>query len=201
MELLFATRNAHKVEEVRALLVGVPAITLRTLAEAGLDVDPPETGDTFASNALQKARFVFERTGVPCIADDSGLEVDALGGAPGVRSRRFSPEATHAANNALLLARLAGRTDRAARFRCVLALVGHGPDRVVDGRCEGRIATALRGAGGFGYDPLFLPDETPGRTMAELSMQEKNAISHRGRAFRQLPHLLARAAEPSQDTP
>ena len=189
MELLFATHNAHKVDEVRAILAGT-GVTVRSLADAGFTDDPPETGDTFEANALQKARFVHERTGLPCIADDSGLEVDALAGAPGVWSRRFSPEATHAANNRLLLERLAGVTDRRARFRCVLALVGVGEDKVADGRCEGSIAIAARGDEGFGYDPLFLPDEAAGRSMAELSMDEKNAISHRGRAFRQLPALL-----------
>lgn len=189
MEILFATNNPHKIEEVRAILAGT-GITVRTLAEADVAVDPPETGDTFEANALQKARFVRDLTGLPCIADDSGLEVDALGGAPGVRSKRFSPEATHEANNRLLLERLADVDHRSARFRCVLALVGLGPDRTVNGRCEGRIAESLRGGGGFGYDPLFLPDETPGRTMAELTLDEKNAISHRGRAFRELPALL-----------
>jgi XTP/dITP diphosphohydrolase len=193
VQLLFATNNAHKVAEVRQILAGT-GITVRTLAEHGLIVDPPETGDTFEANALQKARFVHEHTGLPCIADDSGIEVDALGGAPGVRSKRFSAEATAEANNALLLERLRDVADdaRTARFRCALAVVGVGPERVVDGRCEGHIAHELRGEGGFGYDPLFLPDEAPGRAMAELSADEKNTISHRGRAFRQLPGLLGR---------
>lgn len=189
MKLIFATNNAHKVGEVRALLMGSD-IALVTLAEAGLDIDPPETGSTFEANALQKARFVHELTGLPCIADDSGIEVDALGGAPGVHSKRFSEQATTEANNALLLHKLDGVENRSGRFRCVLALVGLGDEATVDGRCEGTIAHALHGEGGFGYDPLFLPDETPGRSMAELSMSEKNAISHRGRAFSQLPDLL-----------
>lgn len=189
MKLLFATNNAHKVDEVRAILAdtGIEVLTIR---EAGLDVDPPETGDTFEANALQKARYLHERTGLACVADDSGIEVDALGGAPGVHSKRFSPEADADANNALLLERLGARTDREARFRCVIAVVAPGWERTAEGRCEGRIAHAPRGGHGFGYDPLFLPDETPGRTMAELSMDEKNAISHRGRAFRRLPDLL-----------
>ena len=188
MRLIFATNNAHKVTEVRALLAD--AVHLQTLAEAGLDVDPPETGDSFEANALQKAHYIYALTGVPCIADDSGIEVDALDGAPGVHSKRFSPEATAEANNALLLRKLDGVPARTARFRCVLALVGIGEDKTIAGRCEGTIATALRGEGGFGYDPLFLPDEAPGRSMADLSMDEKNAISHRGRAFSQLPALL-----------
>lgn len=189
MELLFATRNAHKVDEVRALLEGT-GVTVRSLDDVDLDLDPPETGLTFEDNALQKARFVHERTGLPCVADDSGIEVDALGGAPGVHSRRFSPEATDEANNHLLLERLHGVTDRRARFRCVLALVAPGFERTAEGRCEGRIAEAARGAYGFGYDPIFLPDERPGRSMAELTMVEKNAISHRSRAFSQLPALV-----------
>lgn len=189
MELLFATRNAHKVEEVRVLLQNT-GVTVRSLADVGLDVDPPETGATFEDNALEKARFVHERTGLPCVADDSGLEVDALDGAPGIHSRRFSPDATDEANNRLLLERLQGVTDRRARFRCVLALVGSGFERTAEGRCEGRIAEAPRGEHGFGYDPIFLPDEAPGRTMAELTMAEKNAISHRSRAFSQLPEML-----------
>ncbi len=190
MQLVFATRNAHKLREVRALLDGT-GVELRSLDDLGLDVDPPETGATFADNALQKARFVHDLTGLPCIADDSGLEVDALDGAPGVHSKRFSEVATDAANNALLLRRLDGVEDRRARFRCVLALVGLGEPVTVEGRCEGRIATAPRGEAGFGYDPLFLPDEAPGRSMAELSLARKNAISHRGRAFSQLPGLLS----------
>lgn len=189
MRLIFATNNAHKAEEVRALLAGT-GIVLETLHAHPEIPEPPETGDTFVANALQKAYFVYERTGTLCVADDSGLEVDALGGAPGVHSKRFSPEATHAANNTLLLKKLSGIAERTARFRCVLALVGDGIEQTVDGRCEGAIATALTGEGGFGYDPIFLPEEAPGRSMAELSMAEKNAISHRGRAFAALPSLL-----------
>ena len=189
MKLLFATRNAHKADEVARILAGT-GITIETLLDHPDLPEPPETGDTFEANALQKARFVHERTGGLVMADDSGIEVDALGGAPGVHSKRFSDEATAAANNALLLDELEGVDDRTARFRCVLALVGPGFERTCDGRCEGRIGHTLRGDGGFGYDPLFLPDEAPGRTMAELTMDEKNTISHRGRAFRQLPALL-----------
>lgn len=189
MRLVFATRNAHKVEEVAAILAGTD-LEVVPLDALDLEGDPPETGDTFAANALQKARWVHERTGLVAVADDSGLEVDALGGAPGVHSKRFSPEATAEANNRLLLARLGDRTDRRARFRCVVAVVGAGRDRTAEGRVEGAIGTSPRGSEGFGYDPLFLPDEAPGRTLAELSMDEKNAISHRGRAFRELRGLL-----------
>ena len=189
MELLFATRNAHKATEVRALFAGTDVI-LKTLDDAGIDVDPPETGDTFVHNALEKAHYVYTLTGLPCIADDSGIEVDALGGAPGVHSKRFSPEETAEANNTLLLKKLDGVKDRSARFRCVLAIVGIGEDATLDGRCEGTIAHSISGTAGFGYDPLFLPTEAPGRSMAQLSMDEKNTISHRGRAFSKLPAFL-----------
>jgi XTP/dITP diphosphohydrolase len=188
MPIVFATHNDHKRLEVAALL----ALPLATLDEVGIHEDPPEPHDTFAANALEKARFVHARTGLWTVADDSGLEVAALGGAPGVRSKRFSPEATTEANNRLLLARLDGVADRRARFRCVVALVGPAGEHVLDGACDGRIGDAPRGDRGFGYDPLFWPDEAPGRTLAELTMDEKNAISHRGRAFAQLPALLAR---------
>lgn len=181
--LVFATRNAHKLKEVRAMLSDLPGLELVDLDSVGVEGDPPETGDTFEANALQKARWVHALTGLPCVADDSGLEVDALGGAPGVYSKRFSPEQTHEANNALLLSRLEGVTDRRARFRCVLAVVDGEREWTVDGRCEGAIGHGLRGEHGFGYDPLFLPDEAPGRSLAELSMEDKNRISHRGRAF------------------
>lgn len=196
MPVVFATHNAHKRDEVRDILardLGSGQIELSSLADLGFSEDPPETSDTFLGNALQKARYVFERTGLPSVADDSGLEVLGLGGAPGVHSKRFSPEQTAEANNRLLLARLAEQgpdVSRRARFCCVIALVGPGFERWAEGYVEGEIGTEPRGAGGFGYDPLFWPDERPGLTLAELSMAEKSAISHRGRAFRQLPRLL-----------
>lgn len=190
MQLVFATRNPHKLVEVRALFADSD-LEIIGLEQTDYPGDPPETGTTFVHNALQKARAVRDHTGLACVADDSGLEVDALGGAPGVFSKRFSDAATAEANNALLLERLAGVTDRTARFRCVLALVTPTEERTAEGSCPGRIGHEHRGTGGFGYDPLFLPDEAPGRSMAELSMDEKNAISHRGRAFRHLPELVA----------
>lgn len=192
MELLFATTNAHKALEVRTLLAG-SGLTLTTLLDRHDVPEPPEDEDTFVGNALAKARFVHARTGVPVIADDSGLEVDALGGAPGVHSKRFSAEATHEANNRLLLERLDGVTDRRARFRCVLALVTADFEGTVDGTCEGSIAHAHLGTEGFGYDPLFVADDLAGHTLAEATLEQKNAVSHRGRAFRRLPELLAAA--------
>ena len=192
MKLVFATHNQHKAEEVARILEGT-GIELVTLAELDFRDDPPETQATFDGNALQKAHYVHERVGLPCVADDSGLEVDALDGAPGVHSKRFSAEQTAEANNQLLLHKLRGVGERTARFRCVIAVVGLGSDRTAEGRCEGHIVEEPRGTGGFGYDPLFSPSEHPDRTMGELSPDEKNAISHRGRAFRMLPALLREA--------
>jgi XTP/dITP diphosphohydrolase len=186
--IVFATHNVHKRDEVRAILAG--SVDLVGLAELGFADDPPETSDTFLGNALQKARFVHERTGLVSVADDSGLEVIALDGAPGVHSKRFSPEQTPEANNLLLLARLGDAYDRRARFRCVIAVVSAAGELWAEGVCDGAIGRAPRGEGGFGYDPLFWPDERAGVTLAELSMADKNAISHRGRAFRQLAGLL-----------
>ncbi len=185
-----ASANLHKLEEIRAILApyGFDPVGL----DAWPDIDDlPETAETFEGNALMKARALAELKGVVAVADDSGLEVDALGGAPGVHSKRFTPEATHAANNTKLLAVLDGVQERSARFRCVIALVTpDGAQALASGVCEGHIGHGLVGAGGFGFDPLFLPVEAPGCSMAELSAAEKNAISHRGRAFRQLPGLL-----------
>lgn len=182
MPILLATRNDHKLQEIRAILTGNPA-ELRDLSDYPEITELPETGNTFVLNALEKARFVFQKTGFIAIADDSGLEVDALNGAPGVFSKRFSPEGTDAANNALLLQKLEGVTERQARYKCVIAVVGPGGEAWSEGSCEGTIAEAPKGTNGFGYDPLFLPDAEPGRSMAELSMAEKNAISHRARAL------------------
>ena len=188
--LWLASLNAHKAEELGRMLAGhnVEVISLATRPDIG---EPPETGATFEANALQKARFVFEATGEPALADDSGLEVDALDGAPGVHSKRYTAEATAASNNRALLMALDGVSDRRARFVCALALVSKLGEEVVRGVVEGEIGHAPRGDGGFGYDPLFLPADAPGRTMAELSPQEKDDISHRGRAVALLPNLFA----------
>lgn len=190
MDLLIATRNEHKLAEIRAIL-GAFDGHLTDLRDFPELPELPETSETFEGNALQKARFAYEHTGRIAVADDSGLEVDALGGKPGVHSKRFSPEATATANNALLLRMLGDRRDRTARFRCVIAVVGPGGEAVSDGRCEGQIGFHPHGNGGFGYDPLFLCDAAGGRALAELDMAEKNAISHRGRALERLPELLA----------
>lgn len=184
MRIVLASRNAHKIVEMRRIVPGIDWVTMPDALG-----DPPETGDTFEANALEKARYVFEKTGMLALADDSGLEVDPLGGRPGVWSKRYSPEATDTANNRLLLRELGDRTDRTARYRCVIALVGPGVERVAAGACEGAIGFAPSGNGGFGYDPLFVCAGGT-RTMAELAPHEKDAISHRGAALAHLPRLL-----------
>lgn len=183
-QLFFATGNAGKAREIRSLLPGVEVLTL---AERPLAM-PEETGETFEANAVLKAEAAATTLGIPAIADDSGLEVDALGGAPGVRSARYAP-GTDADRYRALLSALDGRADRAARFVCAMALARPGHRTItVRGTCEGRIGEAPRGEGGFGYDPVFVLED--GRTMAELSREEKNARSHRGAALAALrPHL------------
>jgi XTP/dITP diphosphohydrolase len=192
--LLLASRNEHKLRELREAM---PGIELGPLPE-GVEL-PPEEGDTFEANALGKARAAHTATGMPAIADDSGIEAAALGGAPGVFSARFAGEgATDEANLAKLLAELEDAEDRRLAYVCALALVsGPGDERVFEGRCEGTLAPEPRGSGGFGYDPAFVPDDTgPGddRTMAELRPEEKHAISHRGRAARALAEYLDRGS-------
>jgi XTP/dITP diphosphohydrolase len=187
-----ATANAHKVRELAALLEGLGVELVPRPDGVAM---PPETGSTFLANARIKARAVAAATGEVALADDSGLEVDALGGEPGVLSARYAGDgATDAGNNAKLLAELAGihGANRRARFRCVLALVGpDGRELTADGRCEGFVLDQPRGAGGFGYDPLFRP-EGDTRALAEYSEEEKNAVSHRGRAARRLREMLER---------
>ena len=189
MRIVLASRNEHKILESRQILqnTGLEVLGLDALVDLP---EIPEDHDSFEENALQKACFVYERTGELCVADDSGLEVDALGGRPGVHSKRFTPEATAESNNHHLLKLMETQDQRSARFRCVIALVGSTGQATASGACEGSVAREISGEGGFGYDPLFLPVEFPGRSMAEISSEEKNQVSHRGRAFRQLPSLL-----------
>jgi XTP/dITP diphosphohydrolase len=180
-ELILCSGNPGKLVELRALL---PAgIRVRSLTDVGLPLDLPETGDTLEANALQKARYAFERCGLPCLADDTGLEVMALGGAPGVLSARYAGAAKDpVANMALLLENLRGIDDRRARFRTVLAWVHAGGEELFEGEVRGTITEGPRGGGGFGYDPVFLP-EMSDLTFAELPVAKKNAISHRGQAM------------------
>lgn len=191
-DLVLASGNAGKVREFQALL----GVAWRVRPQSEFAVPPvAETGATFLANALLKARHASQATGLPALADDSGLEVDALGGAPGIRSARYAgPNADDTANNAKLLAALAGVPDlqRTARYRCALAWLG-GPDdqspRIAEGVWEGRILTAPRGRSGFGYDPLFQDIET-GLSAAELDAEAKNTRSHRGQALERLLALL-----------
>lgn len=193
MKLVLATWNSHKVHEVRDILADhAPHIEVLSLADVQTLPEAPETGSTFVENALQKAHFVYKRLGGVVVADDSGLEVDALDGAPGVHSKRYTPEATASANNARLVEALDGVTERSARFRCVMAVVCAAGEATAAGSCEGTIATEESGSGGFGYDPLFVPEGWGNRTLAQAAPAEKHAISHRGRAFRQLPETLKR---------
>ena len=192
MTLVMATSNIGKLREFQALLAGFP-VRLVPLNEVLGEVPKiVESGATFEENAVLKARTVAQLTGMVAMADDSGLEVDALGGRPGVRSARFAHErATDAENNAMLLRELEEieEAQRSARFRCVLAVVSPWAPQeplVGEGRCEGFIARNPRGSGGFGYDPLFLLPQPEERTMAELTDAEKNALSHRGRALTDL---------------
>ena len=194
MRLVLATRNDHKLRELSALM---RPYELDPLPD---DVTlPPETGTTFADNALGKARAAAAATGRPAVADDSGIEAAALGGAPGVWSARFAGEdATDEENLSKLLADVPDEGDRRVAYVCALAYVEPGGrEEVVHGRCEGTLAREPRGDGGFGYDPAFIPDDFPGdeRTMAELTPEEKDTISHRGRAARALVIRLLQAAD------
>lgn len=187
-EIIFATNNAHKLSEVQAVLGD--RFRLVTLSECGITEEIPEDAPTLEGNALQKARYVHERTGADCFADDTGLEVDALDGAPGVHSARYATDGhDFAANNRLLLRNLAGAADRSAHFRTVIALILDGREYLFEGRVDGRIAESEAGCGGFGYDPLFVPEGFD-KTFAEMGADEKNAISHRGRAVRRLVEFL-----------
>ena len=190
MRLVVATRNRHKLQELAESLPGLELIPLPPEVEL-----PPEDGDTFAANALIKARAAWQATGEAALADDSGICARALGGRPGVRSARFAGErASDEENLALLLSKVSGREDRSVAYVCALAHVAaDGTQTVVEGRCEGELSERPRGSGGFGYDPVFVPRDTGAaddRTMAELSPEEKNAISHRGRAARALAEAL-----------
>jgi XTP/dITP diphosphohydrolase len=185
-----ATRNEHKLRELQEILEPLELVALPPDVEL-----PPEDAETYAENALDKARAAHAATGMATIADDSGISARALGGRPGPRSARYAgPDATDEENLSKLLSELAGQDDRSVAYVCALAYVDvEGNERVVEGRCEGTLADRPRGSGGFGYDPAFVPADTgaeDSRTMAELDPAEKHAISHRGRAARKLADLL-----------
>lgn len=192
-EMVFATNNAHKLSEIRAIF----GDTLHILSLADIDChdDIPETANTLEGNALIKARWVKERYGYDCFADDTGLEVEALNGAPGVHTARYAYPDRHdpEANTQKLLAALKGATNRAAQFRTAIALILNGEKHVFEGVVRGEIATEKRGTEGFGYDPVFIPEDT-GRTFAELGTDVKNKISHRARAVAKLVEYLSKQA-------
>ena len=193
--LVFASNNAHKLEEIRAILGN--KFDVKSLKDIGSNVDIPETGTTFRENALQKARYVKEHFGFDCFADDSGLQVEALGGEPGVYSARYAVKNGRQvtagnkddANMDVLLEKLAREENRKACFRTCIALIYDGETHFFDGVVEGHIITEKRGDGGFGYDPLFVPDGYE-KTFAEMGNEVKNNISHRARAVAQLAEFL-----------
>ncbi len=188
IQLLAATHNKHKLDEIRYILS--KEINLLSLDDIGFVREIPEDKDTFRGNALQKARFVYQETGMDCFADDSGLEVDALGGKPGIYSARYAGEKTNfEKNNEKLLAELHDIADRAARFFTVVALIMGGKELFFEGEVRGRIIDSLKGKQGFGYDPLFIPDGYD-KTFAELPAAIKNDISHRANAMKKLNDFL-----------
>ena len=210
MDIVLATRSTHKIREIRRILEGVPDLRVLDLTEVGVRYDAAEEDlepyDTFEENAASKASYFQGITGLPTVADDSGIEIDLLGGAPGVRSKRFAPDqgladlALDRANNEHLLASLgdAPLAERTGRYVCVAVLNRGEPDdvTVVRGEARGLILNAPQGSGGFGYDPLFF-DEELGKTFAEITPEEKNTRSHRGRAFRALAGRLVSAPQRS----
>jgi XTP/dITP diphosphohydrolase len=184
MNIVFATNNSNKIKEVQALLPS--HIRLVSLEEIGCVEDIPETQDTIEGNAIQKADYIKEHYGLDCFADDTGLEVMALDGAPGVYSARYAGPQRNADDNMnLVLSELASKDNRAARFKTVIAMHFQGNFITFEGICEGEITTKKTGTGGFGYDPIFQP-KSYGKTFAEISLEEKNRIGHRGKAISKL---------------
>ena len=189
MKLIFATGNKGKLREAAEILTGCE---LLTPADFGITDDIEETGITFKENSIIKARYIYERTGMDCFADDTGLEVDCLGGAPGVYSARYAGEGhDFAANIEKLLCEMGSCENRKARFRNVVTLILGGKEYYFEGLMEGRIALEPRGTKGFGYDPVFIADEHPEGTMGELGPELKNEISHRGKSLRAMAEFIA----------
>ena len=187
-KIVFATNNSHKLAEIRAMLP--QGIDVLSLADINCHVDIPETADTLEGNALQKAQFIYENYGYDCFADDTGLEVDALDGTLGVHTARYAGEQHDTeANTDKLLSELKEKNSRRARFRTIIALIEKGEVHLFEGVVDGEIATERRGTDGFGYDPVFIPEDT-GKTFAELGVSVKNKISHRARAVCKLMNYL-----------
>ncbi|HVZ56653.1 MAG TPA: RdgB/HAM1 family non-canonical purine NTP pyrophosphatase [Chitinophagaceae bacterium] len=188
MKLIFATNNEHKVEEVRAVLKD--RFRILTLREAGMDIEIPEPHNTLEANASEKSRTIYHLTGSSCFSEDTGLEVTALQGEPGVRSARYAGEGRSFEQNIdKLLTRLGHSPDRRARFRTVISLILDGKETTFEGICPGRITRERRGTGGFGYDPVFQPDGSD-RTFGEMTLEEKNQFSHRRMATEKLVAYL-----------
>lgn len=185
--LVFATNNAHKLDEVRSILGS--RFTVKSLKEIGCEADIPETADTLEGNALMKARFLYEKYGVDCFADDTGLEVTALGGAPGVHTARYAGNHDSEANMKKLLNELDKKSDRSAQFRTVIALIIEGKEFLFEGIVKGTIAKEKAGDGGFGYDPIFIPDGFT-QTFSQMGNDSKNHISHRALAVEKLFNYL-----------
>ena len=187
-ELVFATNNNHKLQEVSEMLDGI--VLIKSLNDIGLAGDIPETADTLDGNALQKAQWVYERTGLDCFADDTGLEVEALDGRPGVYSARYAGEHCSFDDNInKMLSEMQGKTNRRACFRTVICLIENGEPRYFEGRVDGQILTERYGKEGFGYDPIFMPDRFA-VSFAEMPLEVKNHISHRGKAVAKLVEYL-----------
>ena len=188
MKLIFATNNQHKVDEIRSVITG--CFELITLKEAGIGIDIPEPYHTLEENASGKSKTVFKITGINCFSEDTGLEVNALNGDPGVKSARYAGDSRSFDDNIdKLLINLSGKQDRSARFRTVISLLLEGREIFFEGICEGQIIKEKRGKNGFGYDPVFIPDGT-NKTFAEMSINEKNVYSHRKKATEKLVTFL-----------
>lgn len=188
MKLIFATNNQHKADEIRSVVTG--ELQIITLKEAGIDIDIPEPFDTLEANATCKSKTIFEMTGTNCFSEDTGLEVFALNGEPGVKSARYAGDnRLFDANIEKLLTNLAGEADWTARFRTIISLIINNRETLFEGICEGKIIAARRGTNGFGYDPVFVPAGT-NKTFAEMTMKEKTKYSHRAKATGKLVAFL-----------
>lgn len=190
-KIIFASNNKHKAGEIRAMLGG--QFDIVTLKEAGIDIDIPEPHETLAENAREKSTVIHRLTGLDCFSEDTGLEVDALNGAPGVRSARYAGDEASAEDNIRkLLVEMNGIANRTARFSTVISLILDGQEHVFEGNCEGSITEAASGNTGFGYDPIFIPAQH-GKTFAELGIEVKSAISHRKKAIEKMTNFLGTA--------
>lgn len=186
--LIFSTNNQHKVEEIRSVIG--KQFKIITLKEAGIDIDIPEPHDTIAANASEKSKVIYELTGKDCFSEDTGLEVEVLNGEPGVKSARYAGDGRDFQKNIdKLLSKLEDKDNKKARFLTVISLILNGKEHLFEGVCNGKIITHQTGIGGFGYDPVFIPDGSD-RTFAEMSMEEKNTYSHRRKATDKLIDFL-----------